>query len=125
MAAQYWRNRGEPRHTLVSFQNCYHGETFGAMSLGRGGVFSQPFESLLFDVVQSTRSLGDLEGAALNALEAALDRYRVAAFVYEPLLQGAGGMVIYEAKLSEPLLTRCKAAGVLCVADEVAVGFGG
>ena len=50
IAYQYWQNRGEPRHQLIAFQGAYHGDTFGAMSLGERNIFNSHFESMLFPV---------------------------------------------------------------------------
>ena len=124
MAVQYWHNLGERRTTFVALENCYHGETFGVMSLGRGGVFSLPFEPLLFNVIKIPAPTPDSWQESVRALEQALAENNVAAFIYEPLLQGSGGMQILSSSGLEQLISSCKTAGVLTIADEVAVGFG-
>ena len=50
MAVGYWHNLGQPRHRVVAFEDGYHGDTFGAMSVGARGVFTSPYQPMLFDV---------------------------------------------------------------------------
>src|ERR1039458_604558 len=124
MALQYWFNKGVPKTKVIAFTNAYHGDTFGAMSVGSRSVFNAPFQELLFDVKHVPVSIG-------NDVEKSIERFTkiakgndVAAFIYEPLVQGAGGMVIYEAKHLERMLSIAKAHEILCIADEVMTGFG-
>jgi adenosylmethionine-8-amino-7-oxononanoate aminotransferase len=119
MAYQFWCLRGEPRRTLfVGFENGYHGDTFGAMSVGRDPLFFGRFEPLLFRVVQVP-----VDAAALDA---ALTRHagEVAAVVIEPLVQGAGGMRMHSPKELRALFDVARKHGVLFIADEVMTGFG-
>lgn len=123
MALQYWHNKGTPRTRIIAFENAYHGDTFGAMSAGARNVFSRAFGPLLFDVVHIPVPLPGCESKSLEALRSALDHH-AAAFIAEPLVQGAGGMVMYEASALDALYSLCKAQGVPVIVDEVMTGFG-
>ncbi len=119
MAYQAWCHRGEPGRTLfIGFDNGYHGDTFGAMSVGRDPVFFGRFEPLLF------RALRVPVSAA--ALDAALDRHRgeVAGVLIEPLVQGAGGMRTHTPAELRALYDVTRRHGVFFLADEVMTGFG-
>ena len=117
IALQYWQNRNQKRHKIVALKNGYHGDTFGVMSVSSRGIFTKPFEHLLFEVTHI--DLND-ESAGVRILS---DR-DVAAFIFEPLVQGAGGMRMYDAIQLEPILAAAKANGVITIADEVMTGFG-
>jgi adenosylmethionine-8-amino-7-oxononanoate aminotransferase len=121
IAIQWWHNRGDTRRTIVALKNSYHGDTFGAMSAGARGLFTKPFDPLLFKVEHIDISDEDRVAGALEQLCARQD---VAAFIYEPLIQGAGGMCIYNHQVLERLISVCKRHGVICIADEVMTGFG-
>ncbi|MCA6363730.1 MAG: adenosylmethionine--8-amino-7-oxononanoate transaminase [Bacteroidetes bacterium] len=123
MALQYWHNQGTPRTRIIAFENAYHGDTFGAMSAGARNVFSRAFGPLLFDVVHIPLPLPGRESDSLEALREALND-NAAAFIAEPLVQGAGGMIMYEAEALDALYALCKAQGVPVIADEVMTGFG-
>jgi adenosylmethionine---8-amino-7-oxononanoate aminotransferase len=123
MAFQFWHNAGTPRTKIIAFEEAYHGDTFGSMSVGARNVFSRAFEPLLFEVVHIPAPVAGQEQAALAAMKNALDDH-VAAFIFEPLVQGAAGMRMYEPQLLDELLRLCKAHHVLTIADEVMTGFG-
>lgn len=124
MAIQYWSNKGETRKAVIAFRNAYHGDTFGAMSVGARGLFNRPFEELLFEV--DVIDVPDAENIdqVLNELKRIIAEKKVAAFIFEPLIQGSAGMLMYEAHLLDELISVAQAAGVLCIADEVMTGFG-
>lgn len=124
IALQYWTNRGDPRTRFLAFQNGYHGETFGAMSVGSRGVFNAPFERLLFDVHFIPPPMPGMEQEALRSLKRELEHDGTAAFIYEPLVQGAAGMRMYSPEMLEPLLSAARDRGILLIADEVFTGFG-
>ncbi len=118
MALQYWWNKGDKkRNKIIALNHSYHGDTFGTMSLSERGVFNLAFHDKLFEVIFIDPPV---EGAP--AYNGAWDE--IACIIYEPLLQGAGGMKMYEAAALNGLLTTCHAHGVLCIADEVMTGFG-
>lgn len=127
MAIQYWRNRDDSdgpqdRRTIVAFRHSYHGDTFGAMSVSERSVFTDPFRNYLFDVLFIDTPTPE----NISALQTELRRQgdTLAGFIYEPLLQGAGGMRMYEPQLLDQLLETAKEEGILCIADEVLTGFG-
>jgi adenosylmethionine-8-amino-7-oxononanoate aminotransferase len=123
MALQYWQNRGERRQLVVAFENAYHGDTFGAMSVSARGLFTDPFREQLFEVAR-------LPDPVEYDVVAALDRLLgerpgdIAALIVEPLLMGAGGMRMWPAATLRGLRELTAAYGVLLIADEVLTGFG-
>jgi adenosylmethionine-8-amino-7-oxononanoate aminotransferase len=121
MAIQWWFNQGQKRTTIVALEDSYHGDTFGAMAAGARGLFTKPFDQMLFDVrrISTDGTPNDLE-----QLEALCSSGNVAAFIFEPLVQGAGGMKMYDASVLNRYVDICKRHGVLCIADEVMTGFG-
>ncbi|HCL84197.1 MAG TPA: adenosylmethionine--8-amino-7-oxononanoate transaminase [Chitinophagaceae bacterium] len=123
MAIQFWKNKGIPgRNKILAFEDAYHGDTFGAMSVSGRGLFTDAFTELLFDVVSiETPKKGNLE-----RIQSVIQSHkgRIAAFIYEPLLQAAGGMKIYEAGPMNELLDFVHSEEILCIADEVLTGFG-
>ena len=124
MALGYWANRGEPRHRLLVMQHSYHGDTIGAMSIGARGVFSAAYAPLLFDVGTIPFPVAGAEQATLDALERACREDAPAAFIVEPLVLGAGGMLMYPAAVLREMQTICARHGVLFIADEVMTGWG-
>jgi adenosylmethionine-8-amino-7-oxononanoate aminotransferase len=129
MAAQYWHNigRGE-KCEFIGFADAYHGDTVGAMSVGRTEMFHRPFFPMLFKVHFSPspkNSAADCE-SALNALETILrqNASRIAAVCIEPIVQGAGGILVHPAGFLAGVRRLCDDFDVLLIADEVAVGFG-
>ncbi|KQX26100.1 MULTISPECIES: adenosylmethionine--8-amino-7-oxononanoate transaminase [unclassified Sphingomonas] len=124
MALGTWLNRGEPRHRIVVMQHSYHGDTIGAMSVGERGVYNRAYQPLLFDVETLPFPTGDGEGtiAALEAICA--QNPPPAAMIVEPLILGAGGMLIYPPHVLKALRHICAREGVLFIADEVMTGWG-
>ena len=122
MAVQYWKNKGENKTRFVALDGAYHGETFGAMSAGARSIFSAPFSDLLFECTHIPFPKD--EQAAIQSLKTEIDNGGIAAFIFEPLVQGAAGMRMYKAETLNKLMQICKEAGVLCIADEVMTGFG-
>jgi len=123
MALGYFANRGEARSRILVLEHSYHGDTIGAMSVGARGVFNRAYAPLLFDVSTIPFPAAGAEQATLDALEAAC-RERPAAFIVEPLLLGAGGMLIYPPHVLAAMRDICAAHGVLFIADEVMTGWG-
>ncbi len=122
MALGYWAHTGRPRGRILVLEHSYHGDTIGAMSVGARGVFNAPYEPLLFDVGCIPYPVGD--GAnTLEALEAAC-RKAPAAFIVEPLILGAGGMLMYPPALLSAMAQICRRHEVLLIADEVMTGWG-
>ena len=123
MALGYWNARGEARHRIVVMEHSYHGDTIGAMSVGARGVFNSAYAPLLFDVTTIPYPGGGREQATLDALSQACAT-GAAAFIVEPLVLGAGGMLFYDTELLRPMRAICADAGVLFIADEVMTGWG-
>ena len=123
MALGYFANRGSPRSRILVLEHSYHGDTIGAMSVGARGVFNRAYAPLLFDVGTIPFPAAGTEQATLDALEAAC-REQPAAFIVEPLLLGAGGMLIYPPHVLTAMREICAAHGVLFIADEVMTGWG-
>ena len=123
MAFQYWHNIGQPRRKVVALENAYHGDTFGAMAVGGRSAFSAPFAPFLFDVDFLPAPVA---GQEQPVLERAKELFSgdVAAFIVEPLVQGSGGMIMYEPETLDALISLARQYGVLIIADEVMTGFG-
>ena len=137
MALQYWKNRGEPGRTaFIGLHHAYHGDTVGAMSASDDSVFTRAFSPMLFPVARAHAPycfrcpvglkretcaidcLGDLD----RQLQAGSER--VAAVIVEPMLQGAGGMIVWPREFLSGVRRLCDRHGVLMIADEVLTGFG-
>ncbi|RIV85095.1 adenosylmethionine--8-amino-7-oxononanoate transaminase [Aurantiacibacter zhengii] len=123
MALGYWHNRGEPRHRILVLEHSYHGDTIGAMSVGARGVFNCAYAPLLFDVGTVPFPAAEPQ-LSLEALESACRASDVAAFIVEPLLLGAGGMLTYPPDVLTEMRAICARHGVLFIADEVMTGWG-
>ena len=137
LAVQYWRNKDQAgRRRIVALHHAYHGDTVGAMSVSEDSLFTRAFAPLLFPVDRvhppycyrcplgllretcQIDCLSDLE----NTLEARRDG--VAAVLVEPMLQGAGGMIMWPPEFLAGVRRLCNRYGVLMIADEVLTGFG-
>jgi adenosylmethionine---8-amino-7-oxononanoate aminotransferase len=124
MALGFWRHSGEQRTGILALEGAYHGDTIGGMSVGERGVFNAPYDPLLFDVARLPFPHPDREEATLQALGAACRRGGVAALIVEPLILGAGGMLIYRPQVLTEMKRICETHGVLFIADEVMTGWG-
>lgn len=124
MALGYWRNIGHPRSRIVALEHGYHGDTIGTMSAGARGVFNAAYEPLLFDVSRLPFPHAGQEQATLDALEAACRTENPAALIVEPLILGAGGMLMYAPHVLAEMARICATHGVLLIADEVMTGWG-
>lgn len=124
MAIQYFYNQGIARKKVIAFDLAYHGDTFGTMSVGGDLSFYNAFQDFLYQVERIPTPIPGQEEACLVALEEYLQKGDVAAFVFEPLVLGAGGMLMYSPDLLDQLMALCKKYGALCIADEVMTGFG-
>lgn len=121
MALGYWTNRGEGRHRIVVMEHSYHGDTIGAMSVGARGVFNAAYAPLLFDVGRVP--FPSYVQATLDALERECAG-GAAAFIVEPLVLGAGGMLVYPPTVLAEMRAICARHGTLFIADEVMTGWG-
>lgn len=131
MAWQHCQREAPERQQVIAFDGAYHGDTFGAMALGERGLFSAPFEPLLFAVARAPwpstwwgdGEIEQKEAQALQRLDELLQT-PTAAVIFEPLLQGAGGMAMVRETFLQAVEQRAHAAGALVIADEVLTGFG-
>jgi adenosylmethionine-8-amino-7-oxononanoate aminotransferase len=110
------------RNKILAFTNSYHGDTFGAMSVSDRSIFTLAFQDLLFDVIFIDTPTKE----NISELKAIIDQHapEIAAFIYEPLVQGAGGIRMYDPVLLDELLHIVKQHEIICIADEVMTGFG-
>ncbi len=122
MCLQYWNNTGQQRTKILAFNNAYHGDTFGAMAVSGRSAFTKAFDSLLFEVeFIDTPNRGNIQDlkSQISHLKSEL-----ACFIFEPLVQGSAGMLMYEAEYLNELMAHCKQEGVLMIDDEIFTGFG-
>ncbi|MCR8642056.1 adenosylmethionine--8-amino-7-oxononanoate transaminase [Paenibacillus sp. N1-5-1-14] len=135
MAYQYWNNKGRPEKcTLLTMKNAYHGDTVGAVSVGGIDGFHKTFEKLLFHTEKVSypypyRFNGTAEEcvqACLTELEQKLIEKadQIAGMIIEPMVQGAGGMIMMPAGFLKQVEALCRKYDVLMLVDEVATGFG-
>lgn len=124
MALQYYFNRGEKRDTLIAFENGFHGDTFGAMSASGLASYNRPFEDFLLKVKRIPVPTEDNINEVANELNEILSSNSCAAFIFEPLVQGAAGMKFHSADGLDKLIRICQKAGVITIADEIMTGFG-
>ncbi|MFT6850136.1 MAG: adenosylmethionine-8-amino-7-oxononanoate aminotransferase [Sphingobacteriales bacterium] len=124
MTFQFWKNKNSKRNKLIAFKGSYHGDTFGAMSVSERGAFTKPFWPYLFDITFIEPPTPGNEETSINELNSALAGKDTAGFIYEPLIQGASGMIMHSPEALSALLEICKKNGVICIADEVMTGFG-
>jgi adenosylmethionine---8-amino-7-oxononanoate aminotransferase len=124
MALGFWRHTGEGRHRIAVMQGSYHGDTIGAMSVGARGPFTAAYEPLLFDVERIPFPGPGQEAGTLEAFDAVCRRAPFAALIIEPLVLGAGGMLMYSADCLKRLREICATHDVLFIADEVMTGWG-
>lgn len=123
MCLQFWSNTGHKGRTkIIAFKEAYHGDTFGAMSVSGRSIFTDPFNSMLFDVefidLPTEKNIEQLK-SKINYLS-----NEVACFIFEPMVLGAGGMLMYEGQYLDQLMETCQKHGILTIADEVMTGFG-
>ncbi len=137
MAYQYQVHKGRPeRSRFITFRNAYHGDTLGAVSVGGIGIYHTTFKPLMFETLQApspycyrcelgcSRDSCNME--CVKALEELMEHNlgQVAGLVIEPLVQGAGGMIVQPAGFLKSIRDLCDRYGILMIADEVATGFG-
>lgn len=122
MCIQYAYNQGKEKTKILAFKNAYHGDTFGAMSVSGRSVWTKPFGEMLFEVIfidtPTSENLENLKNQIRNHAN------EIACFIYEPLIQGAAGMLMYDAEDLDELMKFCREQGILMIQDEVFTGFG-
>lgn len=122
MCLQYWLNKGNQRTKIMAFKNAYHGDTFGAMAVSGRSAFTKAFDSLLFEVefidLPNKDNISHLKTQISNL------KSELACFIFEPLVQGSAGMIMYEAEYLNQIMAHCRQENVLMIDDEVFTGFG-
>lgn len=135
MASQYWYNREQQvRPLFLSFEGGYHGDTFGAMSVGAQSGYHDPFKSLFFKVLsipfpatwEGDETINEKEIQALACLDQHLFEHasQISAIILEPLMQGASGMRMCRPSFVKAVVERVRQSGILVIFDEVMTGFG-
>ena len=136
LALQYWKNNGENKKTrIATLENGYHGDTFGAMSVGYVPEFFGKFKKQLFSTIRfpvpnryrrpEDMSMTEYQNRCLDAIEKEFRKKgNIAAFVMESGAQVAGGVIIYPKGFQKKISQLCKKHGALFVLDEIATGFG-
>lgn len=124
MAMQYHFNKGEKRTALLAFEDGFHGDTFGAMSVSGLSVYNGPFEDLLLNVHRIPVPKGDNNTKVFEMVSKLISEHAFAGFIYEPLVQGAAAMKMNDAAGLNSILELCKDNKIITVADEVMTGFG-
>ena len=136
IALQYWKNIGESKKTkIATIENGYHGDTFGAMSVGYVPEFFGKFKKQLFSTIQfpvpnsyripKGQTLTDYQNECLDKMEKKFSNNNsIAAFIMESGAQMAGGVIIYPKDFQRKISKLCKKYGILFVLDEIATGFG-
>ncbi len=122
MAIQANYNIGGKKNKVIAFKNGYHGDTFGAMSVSGRGIWTDPFGDMLFEVLFIEVPTAE----NLESIKKTIDTYaeETICFIYEPLVQGAGGMLMHKAEHLSALMSHCKEREILLIQDEIFVGFG-
>lgn len=124
MAFQYWYNQGITKKKIVALDGAYHGDTFGAMSVGHRDLFNKPFEPFFFDVDFIDFPSESSRYKALEQAETFFKTGDVAALIAEPLVQGSAGMRMYDAAWLDMLVALARKYEVLVIFDEVMTGWG-
>ena len=124
VAMQYFFNKGEKKTTIIAFENAFHGDTFGAMAASGISFFVEAFKDSLIQVIRIPVPVKGMEQESFDALQSVIKHNNCAGFIFEPLVQGAAGMVMYEPEALDTLMRICQENNVLTIADEVMTGFG-
>ena len=124
MALGFHRNNGDARSRIVVMEHSYHGDTIGTMSVGARGVFNAAYDPLLFEVDTIAFPVAGREQETLDRFEALTRDRQAAALIVEPLVLGAGGMLMYPAWVLTELKRIAEKSGTLLIADEVMTGWG-
>lgn len=123
-ALQYNYNKGIKKTKVIAFEDAFHGDTFGAMAASGISFFTEAFKGSLLEVVRIPIPTVGNEEKSIKALHDLVQTNQFAAFVFEPLVLGAAGMVMYQPEILDKLIAICKQNNVFTIADEVMTGFG-
>lgn len=123
-ALQYNYNKGIKKSKIIAFENAFHGDTFGAMASSGISFFTEAFKGSLLEVIRIPVPTKGNEEKSLQTLQNLVVTNEYAAFIFEPLVQGAAGMVMYSPEVLDKMITICNQSSVFTIADEVMTGFG-
>lgn len=123
-ALQYNYNKGIRKTKIIAFENAFHGDTFGAMASSGISFFTEAFKGSLLEVVRIPVPTSGNEKESLQALHDLVVTNEYAAFLFEPLVQGAAGMIMYRPDVLDTMILICNQNNVFTIADEVMTGFG-
>ena len=124
VALQYHYNKGVKKTKIIAFEDAFHGDTFGAMAASGISFFTEAFQGSLLEVVRIPIPVEGKEVQTKQQLEQLLTTNEFAAFIFEPLVLGAAGMIMYSPQILDELIALCKSHNVFTIADEVMTGFG-
>ncbi|CAL68501.1 adenosylmethionine--8-amino-7-oxononanoate transaminase [Christiangramia forsetii] len=124
MALQYHHNLGNDRKVMLAFEEGFHGDTFGAMSVSGLSVYNGAFEDHFIRVERIPVPTGENNQEVISILNNILKNHNIAGFIYEPLIQGAAAMKFHDGEGLNEILKICRENEVVLVADEVMTGFG-
>jgi adenosylmethionine---8-amino-7-oxononanoate aminotransferase len=124
MSMQYWHNKGIKKTRVLAMDGAYHGDTFGAMSVGQRGYFFEPFEHLFFDADYLPFPTSKNEHEIIQKARQFFESGEFAAIILEPLVQGSAGMQMYSASILDQLIKLAHENDVLVIFDEVMTGWG-
>ncbi|WP_298478997.1 adenosylmethionine--8-amino-7-oxononanoate transaminase [uncultured Maribacter sp.] len=124
MALQYHFNLGNKRNVMLAFEDGFHGDTFGAMSVSGLSVYNGPFEDFFIEVERIPVPTEENIDSIIRNLLTRLKKADIAGFIYEPLVQGAAAMKMHDGYGLSKILTVLKQHNVITIADEVMTGFG-
>jgi adenosylmethionine-8-amino-7-oxononanoate aminotransferase len=123
-ALQYNYNKGIKKTKIIAFEDAFHGDTFGAMASSGITFFTEAFKGSLLEVVRIPVPIKGNEEQSLKALQDLVVTNDFAAFIFEPLVLGAAGMVMYSPEVLDKMIALCNQNKVFTIADEVMTGFG-
>jgi len=137
IAYQYWQNTGKKRKTnIVHLENSYHGDTLGSVSVGGIDIFQKVYKKLTFKTIKVNfpdcyraprgKKYPEYAFECVRNFERMIkkDHENIAAFIVEPIVQGAAGMIVWPQGLLKRMRDVCRTFEVLFICDEVATGFG-
>jgi adenosylmethionine---8-amino-7-oxononanoate aminotransferase len=124
VSMQYFFNQNQKKTKIIAFENAFHGDTFGAMAASGISFFTEAFQDSLLEVIRIPVPTPENENQVLETLQNLVETNEFAAFIFEPLVQGAAGMIMYEAKILDKMIAICIQNNVFTIADEVMTGFG-
>ena len=124
VALQYNYNKGIKKTKIIAFEDAFHGDTFGAMAASGISFFTEAFKGSLLEVTRIPVPNNENKNQVLQQLENLVKTNEYAAFIFEPLVLGAAGMVMYQPEILDQLIAICKQNNVFTIADEVMTGFG-